>query len=87
MGYIADEGPRSWKTIQVVLDSQLLQAVDRAARRTKRGRSALIREALEEHLRRLEISDREERDRAGYAKQSQAIDESLAWEAEAAWPQ
>jgi hypothetical protein len=35
----------------------------------------------------LEISDREERDRAGYAKQSQAIDESLAWEAEAAWPQ
>jgi hypothetical protein len=50
-------------------------------------RSALIREALEEHLRRLEISDREERDRAGYAKQSQAIDESLAWEAEAAWPQ
>ena len=74
------------ETIQVVLDSKLLQATDRAARRANRNRSALIRDALREHLQRLEIRALEERDRAGYSKQPRAQDESLLWEAEAAWP-
>jgi metal-responsive CopG/Arc/MetJ family transcriptional regulator len=74
------------ETIQVVLDTKLLQATDRAARRTKRNRSALIRDALREHLLRLEIRAREERDREGYARQPHVHDESLVWEAEAAWP-
>ena len=39
------------ETIQIVLDKGLLQATDRAARRMKRNRSALVREALREHLR------------------------------------
>ncbi len=73
-------------TIQVVLDKKLLQATDRAARETKRNRSALVRDALREHLRRLEIRTLEERDRAGYLKQPQDRDESLKWEAEAVWP-
>ena len=72
--------------IQVVLDTKLLQATDRAALRTKRNRSALIRDALREHLRSLEIRALEERDSNGYAKQARAQDESLIWEAEAAWP-
>lgn len=38
------------ETIQVVLDRKLLQAADRVVRRTKRNRSALIRDALREHL-------------------------------------
>jgi metal-responsive CopG/Arc/MetJ family transcriptional regulator len=74
------------ETIQVVLDTKLLQAADRAARRTKRNRSALIRDALREHLRRLEIRNLEKRDREGYSKQPTAHDESLVWETEAAWP-
>jgi metal-responsive CopG/Arc/MetJ family transcriptional regulator len=74
------------ETIQVVLDAKLLQAADRAAHRTKRNRSALIRDALREHLRGLEIRAAEDRDRHGYAKQPLARDESLLWEAEAAWP-
>jgi metal-responsive CopG/Arc/MetJ family transcriptional regulator len=74
------------ETIQVVLDKKLLQAADRAARRTKRNRSALIRDALREHLRRLEIGALERRDREGYSRQPQAHNESLVWEAEAAWP-
>jgi metal-responsive CopG/Arc/MetJ family transcriptional regulator len=73
------------ETIQVVLDSKLLQAADRAARHTKRNRSALIRDALREHLRRLEIRALEQRDRDGYAK-APPNDEALVWEAEAAWP-
>jgi metal-responsive CopG/Arc/MetJ family transcriptional regulator len=74
------------ETIQIVLDKALLQATDRAARRMKRNRSALVREALREHLKRLEVCSREERDREGYARQPQARDESALWEAEAAWP-
>jgi len=72
--------------IQVVLDTKLLRAADRVARRTKQNRSALIRDALREHLRNLEIRALEERDREGYAKHPRAQDESVIWEAEAAWP-
>jgi len=72
------------ETIQVVLDKKLLHAADRAARQTKRNRSALFREALREHLQRLEIRAQEQRDRAGYGKEP--ADESSVWEAEAAWP-
>jgi metal-responsive CopG/Arc/MetJ family transcriptional regulator len=74
------------ETIQIVLDKRLLHATDRAARRTKRNRSALVGDALREHLRRLEVRTKEERDRQGYSRQAQAPDESLVWEAEAAWP-
>ena len=72
------------ETVQIVLDKNLLQAADQAARRTKQNRSALVRDALREYLQRLEINAREERDRKGYARQPQ--DESLLWEAEAVWP-
>ena len=74
------------ETIQVVLDKRLLQATDRAARQTKRNRSALVRDALREHIRRLEIRTLEERDREGYSRQPGERDESLSLEAEAIWP-
>jgi len=74
------------ETIQIVLDKKLLQATDRAARRTKRTRSALVRDALREHLERLAVSALEERDRQGYSKRAHASSESRLWEAEAAWP-
>jgi len=72
------------ETIQIVLDKQLLQATDQAALQTKRNRSALVRDALREHLLRLEVCAREERDIEGYARQPQG--ESHLWEAEAVWP-
>ena len=40
------------QTIQVVLEEKLLRDADRAARRVRVNRSALIREALREHLKR-----------------------------------
>ena len=75
------------ETIQIVLEKELLRAADRAARRTKKNRSALVRDALRDHLRRLEVRALEERDREGYIKRRAALDESQLWEAEAAWPQ
>lgn len=74
------------ETVQIVLEKKLLQAADQAARRTNQNRSALVRDALREHLKRLEIRRQEARDREGYARRPQAKDESLTWEAEAAWP-
>ncbi len=74
------------ETIQIVLDPELLKATDKAARRTKQNRSALVRDALREHLRRLEIRSLEERDRQGYLKKP-AGDEAYIWEAEASWPE
>ena len=74
------------ETVQIVLDKKLLHATDQAARRTKRNRSALVRDALRKHLRRLDLRVQEERDREGYSRQPQSPDESRQWEAEAAWP-
>jgi len=73
--------------VQIVLDKKLLQAADQAAKRTRRNRSALVRDALREHLRRLELRSREERDRQGYAGHPQADAEAREWESEATWPQ
>ena len=74
------------KTVQIVLDETLLRATDRAARRLRSNRSAFVREALEQRLRRLALEAAERRDREGYRRIPQEIDEVRMWEAEAAWP-
>lgn len=72
-------------TIQVVLEEELLKTADRVARRLKLNRSALIRNALREHLKRLRTLERERLDRQGYEK---FPDEEFAvWDAVAAWPE
>lgn len=72
------------ETIQIVLEKELLQATDRAARQRRLNRSALVREALRAHLRRLETRDRERRDRAGYV--TAADMEFAPWDRVTAWP-
>ena len=74
------------ETIQVVLDSNLLRATDRAARRAKLNRSALIRDAVRVHLKQLQIRDLEERDRRGYVSRLPKSLEASDWESEAVWP-
>ena len=73
-------------TIQVVLEDALLEATDRAVRRLKVNRSALIRNALREHLRRLSVVEKERRDREGYARHPMARDEFGVWDKVTAWP-
>ena len=74
-------------TVKVVLDEKLLRATDEAARHSRRNRSALVRDALRNHLRTLEVGAREERDREGCARRPYCSDESVDWEAEATWPE
>jgi metal-responsive CopG/Arc/MetJ family transcriptional regulator len=75
------------ETIKLVLDAKLLRAADFAAKRQKVHRSALIREALQEHLRRLHAAELEERDRRGYWAHPQRTEEYRPWEEAAAWPE
>jgi metal-responsive CopG/Arc/MetJ family transcriptional regulator len=73
--------------IQIVVDKKLLEATDQAARRTHRNRSALVRDALREHLRCLAMRAKEERDRRGYVRRPEATEDSRVWETEAQWPE
>ena len=77
----------SMETIQIVLNAELLRATDGAARRARVNRSALVREALREYLKRLETRELEGRDRAGYQKHPDDLTEATDWEQLAAWPE
>jgi len=75
------------QTIQVVLDDELLRAANRAARRVRVNRSALIREALRRHLERMRTQELEHREREGYRKHPDTGEEALLWASVAAWPE
>ena len=75
------------ETIQVVLDAKLLKATDLAARRQKVNRSALIRHALQQHLKRLHELELEERDRRGYLARPPRQQDFRMWEKVAEWPE
>jgi metal-responsive CopG/Arc/MetJ family transcriptional regulator len=75
------------ETIQIVLDKKLLKATDSAAKRQKVNRSALVRNALREHLKRLRDLELEKQDRRGYMAQPQRDEEFRVWEDVAAWPE
>jgi metal-responsive CopG/Arc/MetJ family transcriptional regulator len=75
------------KTIQVVLDSELLHATDSAAKRARVNRSALVRKALREHLRRLNVKELEARERRAYQEQPQDVEEVARWGRVAVWPE
>jgi metal-responsive CopG/Arc/MetJ family transcriptional regulator len=74
------------QTIQVVLEEKLLRDADRVVRKTKTNRSALIREALREHLKRVRMHELEEQERRGYEKFPQTLDETGWLERAAVWP-
>ena len=74
------------ETIQIVLEKELLLATDRAARRRRVNRSALVREALREHLKRMATQERERRDREGYDARPTGRQEFGVWDKVAAWP-
>jgi metal-responsive CopG/Arc/MetJ family transcriptional regulator len=75
------------ETIQVVLGADLLRAADRAVRRLKTNRSALLRDALRAYLASLDLREREARDREGYARYPDSLDQPAAWDKVADWPE
>lgn len=74
------------ETIQIVIDSKLRQAADRAAKRKKINRSVLFRDALRDYLKRMRTEELEERERRGYEAQPDREEDWMGWEREAVWP-
>ena len=74
------------ETIQIVIDGELLRRVDKVARRLKLNRSALIRQALRQHLKDLHLRTREEADRRGYQGSPEDADALSVWDRVASWP-
>ena len=76
----------SMGTVQIVFGKDLLRAADRAARSRRVNRSALVREALREHLKRLAAREREQADREGYEGRPSGRGELSSWDKVASWP-
>jgi metal-responsive CopG/Arc/MetJ family transcriptional regulator len=74
------------ETIQVVMEGELLKAADRAARKLKVNRSALIRDAVREHLKRLHTRGLERQEREAYERVPDDPQEFGVWDKVAAWP-
>ena len=75
------------ETIQIVIDPELRQAADEASKKRKVNRSALIREALRAHLKKLHIEELEEIERRAYEAHPDSAEEWEVWEREAVWPE
>jgi len=75
------------KTVQMTLDEELIERVDRAARRLKTTRSAFTREALNEALNHITTLQHEAQHRRGYEAAPEGKDEFSDWAAEQVWPE
>jgi len=73
------------RTVQMTLDEQLVNAVDKAARRLRTTRSAFARDALRAALARLHSRERERRQREGYRRKPVRRGEFSLWESEQVW--
>lgn len=73
------------KTIQVTIDEELLERLDRQLAGASKARSAFIRAAIERELRRAEICEMERRWKESYARQPADSDELEAWESAQEW--
>lgn len=68
------------KIVRVKLDLPLLRAMDADAGRARVNRSALIRTAVREHLKRFEVQKPEALGRRGYLKHPDDSAEIADWE-------
>ena len=75
------------KAIQVTMDEGLLEKLDRHPAVRERGRSAVLREAAAEYLKRREADEIARRYRAGYRDSATLDNELDGWPDEGAWPE
>lgn len=74
------------RTVQMTLDEDLVEAVDRVSRRLGKSRSAFTREALREALARVRVKTLEQRHRVGYRRKPVRSAEFSLWEKQV-WPE
>lgn len=85
--YVYSDNVLFMRTVQMTLDEDLVERVDRAARKLGTSRSAFARHALQDALHRLHLRQLEEKHRRGYAAKPVRKREFDVWEAEQAWPE
>lgn len=73
------------RTVQMTLDEELIEAVDRVSKQLRTTRSAFTRKALREALTRHSLEQLERKHREGYERQPVTDDEFSLWETEQVW--
>lgn len=75
------------KAIQVTFDETLLERLDSHPAVRKRGRSAVLREAARDFLRRREAEEVDRRYTVGYGGSDSVQTELRDWDQEGVWPE
>ena len=73
------------KTVQMTLDEDLVNAVDKAAKRLGTTRSAFARDALRSALASIRIQELERKQREGYRRKPVRRGEFSVWHDEQVW--
>jgi metal-responsive CopG/Arc/MetJ family transcriptional regulator len=73
------------RTIQMTIDDDLVEAVDRVSKELHTSRSAFARKALRDALARHSKEQLEREHRRGYERQPVAAGEFSLWETEQSW--
>ena len=74
------------KAIQITIDAPLLKRLDADPKTQARGRSAVVRTALKEHLRARREHQIAAAYRRGYQAEAGLGDEYAGWEDQGVWP-
>lgn len=73
------------KTIQMTLDDELVNAVDKIVKKLKTNRSAFTRQALREAINNVNINRLEMKHKKGYERNPVSKSEFSVWESEQEW--
>lgn len=73
------------KTIQMTLDDDLVDAVDKLVKKLKTTRSAFARKALREAVKQVNIRSLENKHKRGYDRYPAGKAEFSVWESEQEW--
>ena len=73
------------RTIQMTLDDELVEAVDKLVKKLKTTRSAFARKALREAIKQVNIKTLENKHKKGYEIYPVSKTEFSVWESEQEW--
>lgn len=73
------------RTVQMTLDEELIESVDKIVKELKTTRSSFTRKALREAIERLKVRQLEEKHRKGYKLYPVSEYEFSPWESEQEW--